>query len=182
MTINRRTFGGRALAGALALSGALSTKAFATTYLTVEQAQQALWGDTPLEALDVTLTREQMRAIRSASRVRVRSDRIAAWVTPDRGWFIADQVIGKHENIDLAVALTPEGAVKGIEVLTYRETYGDEIMDPRWRGQFTNTVAASDLRLGRNVENIGGATLSCRHVTDGVSRLLHTWDQVLRHI
>jgi len=85
MTINRRTFGRRALAGALTLPLVFSTKAFATTYLTVAQAQEALWGDTPLVPLEVTLTQTQRRAIRAAAHVRVRSDHIAAWVTPEIG-------------------------------------------------------------------------------------------------
>ena len=84
-------------------------------------------------------------------------------------------------NIDLAVALTHEGKVKGLEVLTYRETYGHEIRNAKWRAQFHGRDNSERLRLDKQIRNITGATLSCRHVTDGINRLTHTWDQVLRH-
>lgn len=153
--------------------------AFAKTYLTISQAQQILWGDTPLEKFPVVLTEAQEEAIEDASDIRVRHLTINAWKTPDNGWFIVDQVIGKHENIDIAVAISPQGKVKGIEVLTYRETYGDQIMHPKWRAQFHGKDSSEFLKLDKQIRNISGATLSCRHVTDGINRLNHTWSQVL---
>ena len=154
---------------------------WAETFLTIEQAQRLLWGpDTALEPMVVTLSREQMESIEAAAKVRVRYAEIRAWKTPENGWFLLDQVIGKHENIDLAVAIAPDGKVMGLEVLTYRETYGDEIRNAKWRAQFIGRDNRERLRLGKQIRNITGATLSCRHVTDGINRLVHTWDQVLR--
>jgi len=181
--MDRRTFiGGTAFClGSFCLSGGY---AWEEAFLTLDQAKKILWGDnTSLTAVAVQLTKEQMRAIGEASKVRVRNPEIAAWRTAAGGWFILDQVIGKHENIDLAVAITPDGKVKGLEVLTYRESYGDEIRNPKWRAQFQGHGAEEPLLvLNRNIKNISGATLSCRHVTDGINRLLHTWQLVLRHL
>lgn len=178
--MDRRIF----LKGALGTGGALLSGrlAWAETYLTVDQAKKVLWGEVSMEAVTVELTKEQVRAIQKASKDRVRSNIIKAWKTSEGDWFILDQVIGKHENIDMAVALTREGKVKGLEVLTYRETYGHEIRNPRWRAQFHGKNHEENLRLDHQIKNISGATLSCRHVTDGVNRLTHTWDQVLRHL
>jgi Na+-translocating ferredoxin:NAD+ oxidoreductase RnfG subunit len=80
------------------------------------------------------------------------------------------------------VAITPEGKLKGLEVLTYRETYGHEIRNPAWRAQFHGRDSHQQLELGKQIRNISGATLSCSHVTEGINRLLHTWDLVLRHL
>lgn len=156
---------------------------WAETYLTVDQAKKVLWGTSEgMEPVVVELTKEQMKAIRSASKTNVRNSTIRAWRTETGGWFILDQVIGKHENIDLAVGLTAEGKVKGIEILRYRESYGHEIRNPRWRGQFHGRDHSEHLRLDRQISNISGATLSCRHVTDGINRLNHIWELVLRHL
>ena len=95
------------------------------------------------------------------------------------GWFLVDRVIGKHEYITYAVALTPDGAVRGIEILDYRETYGGEVRNANWRRQFTGKRAGQSLALGRDIKNISGATLSSRHVTDGVRRLLITYQALL---
>ncbi|MDM3870487.1 FMN-binding protein [Porticoccus sp. W117] len=163
----------------------------AETFLTVDQARGIIWGDQQVKPAKVTLTKDQAKAIRKASKVRVRNLDINAWRTADGGWFILDQVIGKHENIDLAVGLNADGSVRGIEVLTYRETYGHEVRNPKWRAQFTNWKPGAKtpqgtspdyLKLRRDIQNISGATLSCRHLTDGINRLTHTWELVLRHL
>lgn len=152
----------------------------AKTYLTIEQAQQAIWGGVALTPAPLELTSEQRKAIEQASKVKVRNGKINAWKTADKGWFIVDQVIGKHENIDMAVGITAEGKVNGVEILTYRETYGFEIQNARWRQQFNGKSVTTPLTLDGTIANISGATLSCAHVTDGIKRLTHTWDIVLK--
>lgn len=153
--------------------------AFSKTFLTIEQAQKVLFPDQKLTALPVTLTEEQEESIEDAIDIRVRKRFINAWRTEQGDWFIVDQVIGKHENIDLAVSISKEGNVKGIEVLTYRESYGSQIMHPKWRAQFHGKNSSEFLKLDKQIKNISGATLSCRHVTDGINRLNETWKQVL---
>lgn len=172
--MNRRSFIGAlslTTAGFLLPSFSLSAK----TYLSVEQARSLIWGDLTMEPITVELTKEQMRSIAKASDTRVRHSIIKAWKSLDGHWYLLDQVIGKHENIDLAIGIDNQGKVKGIEVLTYRETYGDEIMHPKWRAQFHGRDNSEILRLDKQIKNISGATLSCRHVTDGINRLTHTW-------
>jgi Na+-transporting NADH:ubiquinone oxidoreductase subunit NqrC len=95
------------------------------------------------------------------------------------GWFIVDRVIGKHDFITYALALGADGAIRGLEVLDYRETYGGEIRNPAWRRQFVGKRPGSQLQLDRDIKNISGATLSSRHVTDGVRRLLVTYQLLL---
>ncbi|RYZ78010.1 MAG: FMN-binding protein [Moraxellaceae bacterium] len=137
----------------------------AKTYLTIEQAQQAIWGGVALTPTPLELTSDQRKAIEQASKVKVRNGKINAWKTADKGWFIVDQVIGKHENIDMAVGIT---------------TYGFEIQNAKWRRQFNGKNVTTPLTLDGTIANISGATLSCAHVTDGIKRLTHTWDLVLK--
>ncbi len=157
-------------------------KAYAKTYLSPDQAKQLIWGDTVLTPQVVKLDQVQMKSIQKSSETRVRHSELKAWRTEEGGWFILDQIIGKHENIDIAVGLEKNGAVKGIEVLVYRETYGDQIQHPKWREQFHGKTHREVLKLDKQIKNISGATLSCRHITDGINRLTHTWDQVLQHL
>ena len=41
-----------------------------------------------------------------------------------------------------------------------------------WRNQFVHKSAADPLKLDQDIRNISGATLSSRHVTEGVRRLM----------
>ena len=178
--MDRRTFVSRvvALGGGLLGSGVLHAK----TFLSVAEAQQLIWPGKALTANPVNLSEAQQKAIARASGTRVRAARVDAWKTADNGWFIVDQVIGKHENIDLALGLNAQGKVQGLEILVYRETYGHEIRNAKWRAQFHGRDHSEHLELDEQIRNISGATLSCSHVTDGVNRLTHTWNLVLRSL
>jgi hypothetical protein len=154
--------------------------AYATVYLSVEQAQAAMFPGATFQSDTRTLTDEQAKAIAHASGVDVRSKQLKAWRVSTGGWFIADEVVGKHEYIPFALALDDKGAVMGVEILEYREAYGGQIRDPDWRKQFVGKAPGTKLQLEKNIRNVSGATLSCKHVTDGVERLLVTYDLVLK--
>src|SRR2546426_231872 len=90
---------------------AASTSGYATTYLTVEQAQAAIFPQAKLTPVTFTLTPAQRAAIEKTSGVRVRSDEVRAWRVEGGGWFLVDEVLGKHEFITYAVGLDAHGAV-----------------------------------------------------------------------
>lgn len=170
---------------ALILPAAASAPAFAVQYLTVEQAQKLLFpGADQFEIKSVALNAAQRSAIESASGARVRATEVKAWRATQggkaSGWFMLDEVYGKHEFITYAVAIAADGMVKGVEILDYRETHGGEIKNPKWRAQFIGKKAGDTLKLDEDIKNISGATLSCKHVTDGVKRLLATYETVLK--
>jgi hypothetical protein len=91
------------------------------------------------------------------------------------GLFVLDHVIGKHLYIDYAVALDTSGRVMRVEILQYRESYGGEVREPGWLGQFVGKGSASPLKVGSDIRNISGATLSSMHITEGVKRVLATY-------
>jgi len=153
---------------------AIVAPAHATVYLTVEQAQQLLFPGAEFVADNRTITPEQEREIERASGVSVRNRTLNLWRVSTGGWFMVDQVIGRHDNIPYAIGLEADGAVRGIEILEYRESYGGQIREPLWRAQFIGKRQGAPLTLKRDIQNISGATLSCRHIADGVKRLLAT--------
>lgn len=168
---------------ALATGGTLMPRVVRSEeYLSVDQAQRVLFPGGGLRKVSVTLSPEQKKAIERASNERVRNVDLQVWRAGDGGWFIVDEVLGKHEYITWALALSGGGAVKGLEVLTYRETYGHEIKLPKWRAQFSGKTAAAPVKIDSDIKNISGATLSCVHITDGVRRLLQTYALVLKNL
>jgi hypothetical protein len=142
--------------------------AYAAVYLTPEQAQHAAFpaailfnpgdGDSARPTLQVWEARD------AASRL---------------GWLLIDRVIGRTEQITYALALDTSGTVLSLEVLEYRETHGSEIRLLAWRKQFAGKQASTPPQFERDIRNIVGATLSCRHVTEGVAQLLAFYTQAL---
>jgi Na+-translocating ferredoxin:NAD+ oxidoreductase RnfG subunit len=166
---------------ALPVAALVAPSAFAVQYLTVEQAQQAVFPGRSLTSMPVKLTAEQRKSIEQMSRVRVLRNEQQVWRVSGGGWFIVDEVVGKHEFITYAIGLNGDGSVKQIEVMDYRETYGYEIRNEKWRAQFAGKTSRSTLKLDDDIKNISGATLSCRHITDGVKRLLALHEVALKH-
>ena len=147
--------------------------AHAMVYLTTEQAQQAIFPGATFSEV-----RLPAGAAQKGSAARSRGPRI--WRASGGGWFLLDWVLGKHEYITFAVGLNSDGSVRGIEILDYREAYGYQVREASWRRQFVGKTAADPLELERDILNLSGATLSCRHVTEGVKRLLALYAEALR--
>lgn len=160
--------------------------AYAQVYLSAEQAQQALFpAATRFVAAPVTLSDTQRDLIEEKSGVRQRWQTQEVWRAEREGallgWFIVDKVVGKHEFITYGAALSPEGKVLGVEIMTYLETYGGQVRDAAWRQNLVGKSSADAFKLGKDVTNISGATLSCRNVSNGVKRLLALQEVALPH-
>jgi Na+-transporting NADH:ubiquinone oxidoreductase subunit NqrC len=155
--------------------------AHAEVYMTLEQAQAQMFPGATFSPDFRTLTDAQADRIETLSGENVRNKDIKIWKVSTGGWFIVDEVVGKHEFIPTALALNADGTVKDIEILEYREAYGSQIRDPAWRAQFTGKRNGDTLTLTEDIKNISGATLSSRHITGGVKRLLATYATVIVH-
>lgn len=151
----------------------------AETYLTEDRAVQALFPGKPFRPQWAELSPGDIKKIQDTSGERVLSPRVRVWWGPGRQAVLIDRVIGKHEYITYAVGVGSDGRISGVEILDYRETRGYEIRRPQWRKQFVGKTAADPLRVNKDIQNISGATLSSTHVTNGIRRVLETY-QVLK--
>ena len=152
--------------------------AWATQYMSVAEAQRAMFADA-----------DEFRALPPTDAATAAALGAPGW-SPQAfearaagrrlGWFFVDRVIGKAELITYALALDADGAVAAIEILDYRETHGGEVRLPAWRRQFVGKTARDAVQLGGDIKGISGATLSTRHVTEGVRRLLQLHARALR--
>lgn len=151
-------------------------------YLTAEQAQKLMFPNAVMKKVTVQLSNEQIKSLKKSSGIFYAFKANQVYKSSDGGWLVIDQVLGKHEMITYAVALTAKGAVKQVEILEYNESYGGQIRDESWRHQFVGKTSTAPLALNKDIKNISGATLSSRHVTDGVKRILQFHDLVLKSL
>jgi Na+-translocating ferredoxin:NAD+ oxidoreductase RnfG subunit len=150
--------------------------AYAEVYLTESQAVNILFPDIKLEPTWINLTPQEIKAVEKLSGKKWMASKVRIWRGPNHEMVVIDRVLGKHEYITYAVAITSDAKVKGIEIMEYKETYGYQIREAKWRGNFVGKGINNPLKLDKDVPNISGATLSCAHVTDGVRRILHTYE------
>lgn len=158
---------------------------YATRYLTVDEAQHlAFPAATQFTEAHVIFRPSDVAAIERLSGQKVRSRGQQVWRAQAEGrllgFFIVDYVIGKHLVIDYSVALEPDGRVKSVEVLDYREPHGGEITSHSWLQQFVGKTGRDQVTIDKDIRNISGATLSSQHVTEGVKRILAVYETCLR--
>lgn len=130
----------------------ITVPAKATVYFTTRQAQQVIF---PGASFSPT-------------------SQAGVWRTSGGGYFVVDRVIGKHEQIKYAIGINANGTVKQIEIMEYNESYGYEVRNASWRRQFVGKSASSPLEFNVDIKNISGATLSSKHITEGVKRVLQS--------
>jgi hypothetical protein len=155
--------------------------AHAKIHVSVEDAQREMFGAAAMTPAPVVLSPAQQDRLSEASSVSLAFDGRRIWKVAGGGWFVVDEVVGKHEFITYAVGIDASGKVKDVQILEYVESYGYEVADAAWRRQFVGKTSAAPLKLGRDIENIGGATLSSKHIADGVKRVLTMYELVLRN-
>ncbi|MBA3685452.1 MAG: hypothetical protein H0W72_09460, partial [Planctomycetes bacterium] len=155
---------------------------FATTlpavdYLTQDEALKLAFPDSTLiEPFAGEPTAEQLDQVAKRAKSRAQGKGPRAWVarTRDRldGVALIDHVIGRTEYITFLCALDASGRIRRLEVMAYRESQGGEVRNRRFLEQFTGKGSDDPLRRGREITNIGGATLSVDALTERTRYLL----------
>jgi hypothetical protein len=163
---------------------AVAPQCIAAKYMNVDQARSLIFPFADEYVAKPQLTPEQVQEIDKLSAVNGRGAQPQVWQAMAKGkmigWFFIDQVIGKHELITYALGLNNDGSIRQLQILEYLEVYGSQVRYPNWRDQFVGKTVKNPLRIENDIENITGATLSSRHLTDGIRRLLFLHQSVLR--
>lgn len=146
-------------------------------YLNIEQAQNILFPGATFTPDFRTLTEQEMRTIVDTNHVVFHEMQIHVWRVSTGGWFVLDHVTGRDDEVVYAVALDAKGGVTGIEVLACLPDYS-QIRRHEWLAQFYGRHAG-EIKLNNDIKIASGATLSSRHITEGVIRVLATYALVL---
>jgi len=164
-----------AAALALALAGA-ALPAYAATYWTTSAVLKSFFGTSKrITYKRFSLPDAEAAAIaKKIGASQVKKD----WVVyfgesdgkRDEGFAIKDAEIGMHEPIDYAVRFTDKGAVDRVEIMEYREPYGDEVRAERFRKQFVGKTPSDAITAGQDIDIISGASYSSKSLARGVKR------------
>ena len=166
----------------LLLSPVVTLTARAEVYMTGEEAAKVFFPGQSFKKHIKELSNDEKNKIEKLSDTKIKSRIINLLVSVEGNVVYLDQVIGKHEQISFAVGITKEAKVKGIEILEYRESYGHQVRREEWRKQFVGKDKSSTLKNNQDIKNISGATLSSNHITEGVRRILQTYEVIKKSL
>ncbi len=157
----------------------------AADYLSLDAAQKAVYPDADaFQEVVVQQTPEQINALLAAAGPQPPHGTIRIFKATRNasvlGHVFVDEVIGRENLITYAIGIDADGALRNLEIMSYRESHGGEVRNPGWRAQFDHRDSLDQLRFRTDIKNISGATLSSEHVTQGVRWLLALWQATLR--
>jgi Na+-translocating ferredoxin:NAD+ oxidoreductase RnfG subunit len=161
------------------LAGMGTQSVYAKQYVTVEEVKSIFFSGELLQKVEITLPQSVHELLRKESGVRHTFKETGIWRSAQGSWLIVDEVVGKHEMITYAVGIDASGVIKGVEILQYNESYGGQIREKKWLSQFEGKGSQNHFKFNQDILNITGATLSAKHVTDGVKRVMVLYRELL---
>ena len=78
---------------------------------------------------------------------------------------------GKMNEFDYMIIYNKDLSILKVKVLVYREDQGGEIGSNRWLKQFSGKKDPKEMKFGHDIQNISGATMSARSLTEDVKRV-----------
>jgi hypothetical protein len=147
--------------------------------MTQQQALAYYFPVGTIQRKTVFLSDPQVEAIQRQAKVRVDSKVVTYYVgkTPagmPAYAFFDTHIVRTMPETFMAV-IRPDSTVGAVEVLAFYEPE-DYLPPARWLSLLVDSRLTDELRLNRGVRNISGATLSAQAITNGVRRLLATFE------
>jgi Na+-translocating ferredoxin:NAD+ oxidoreductase RnfG subunit len=85
---------------------------------------------------------------------------------------------GKMNEFDYMIVFNKDLSILKIKVLVYREDQGGEIGSNRWLKQFKGKKDPEKMKFGHDIQNISGATLSARSITEDVKKVVRKMNEL----
>ncbi len=85
------------------------------------------------------------------------------------GYVFSTSAKGRFDYFDYSVIYSKDLSVMGLMVTTYRSSHGAEICSKGWLKQF-NGYHGEEIRLGKDVDTISGATFSASSMVEDIKR------------
>ena len=149
-------------------------------YLTVEQAPKTIFPEADrFERKEIPVTpalRERLKKLAAPAQPTIWEPSYSSFIARKQeqiiGYAVICEEIGRHRPITFIVGVTPEGKVKDVAILMYRESQGDEVRHKGFLAQFAGKSLANPIMQHQDIRNISGATLSVRALARGVRKAL----------
>ncbi len=149
-------------------------------YLTLEEAPKAVFPEADsFERKDIEVddtTRRRMKKLVGRLKPTIWEPFYISFIASRKeeviGYAVICEEIGKHRPITFIVGAYPDGSVKDVALMMYREPVGEEV---RYRGflkQFDGKSLENPIFPRRDIKNVTGATLSVRAMSRGVRKAL----------
>jgi len=92
------------------------------------------------------------------------------------------EAMGKVDTFIYMIIFSPEGTIKKVSVLLYKENYGGEIASKRFLRQFEGKSNGKNMEYNDDIDGISGATISVQAITKSIRKNSTTFNNILKQL
>lgn len=96
------------------------------------------------------------------------------------GYALVVDELGKYYPITFIVGIKPDGEIREVAVMVYRERRGDAVRRGRFLNQFDGKTLADPLMVNRDITHLTGATVSSWSIAAGVKKALAVFETMIK--
>jgi hypothetical protein len=151
----------------------------AQVFLTKDEALTRAFPGAVIERKTLFLTEQQAQAIQAKAKAKIESNIVPYYVarvgSKKIGYAFFETHVVRTMPATFMTIVNPDSSVRAVELLAFYEPE-DYLPPKRWLELFTAKRLENDLFLKRGIANIAGATLSAHAISEGVRRILATFE------
>ena len=80
----------------------------------------------------------------------------------------SNSILSSSEYFDYLIFFDSNAVVKSIKIIDYQATHGQEICSKSWLNQFKDYSIQNEIRVGKEIDAISGATISTYAITQDI--------------
>ncbi len=148
-------------------------------FSTPTRAMKGFFPSARIEVRNIIITKGQKKDIERLARLRLPTRLVSFYIAKEGDRVVGYGYVDTHRvrthNESVLFVISPEGEVMGVEVLSFNEPL-EYMADEDWLKIFKGKSIERDrLRLGRDIPNMTGATLTARAIVKASRRALAIW-------
>lgn len=162
----------------------MASALWAEVLITPHEAMKQTFGEgVSIAKKSLLLSRDQAAAVTEKAKMKLSTKIYRAFALREgdtlRGYALLMNEKVRSKNAAVLYMIDTKGALKAIEIVAFNEP-PEYIPSQTWLDQFKNKDAAQQLRVGKDIPTITGATMSARNIADGSRVALAIYETVLK--
>jgi hypothetical protein len=162
----------------------LSIKADAGVLMTPQNAMIQNYGsDIEINKKSILLNKSQFASISEKAKMKLSTKLYRAFVLKKAheivGYALLINETVRSKNAAVLYMIEPKGSIKAIEIVAFNEP-PEYMPSAIWISQLKDKSALDELRVGKDIPTITGATMSARNIADGSRLALALYEVVLK--
>lgn len=155
----------------------LSLNIFAFESKRPEEAMKYIYPSANIEVKNLVISKDMMEKLEKNFSIKLNSRMVTFYIAKKDGKVVGYGYVDIHtvrtKPEAVLYTIIPDGKIEVVEVLAFHEPL-EYLPDERWFKQFSKKDE-SNLKFKKDIQNVTGATLTSRAITENAKKVLLLW-------